>query len=82
MRKPLAAEEATGQAAVAAIGIAQEYQSVFACNLHEGSAGVQWFTFTKADRWVTCYYFYLWNTDFGAAFINICSPFPTRSMSG
>ena len=76
MRKHLAVQEATGRPGVAAIGVAQEYQSVFAANRHEGTAGVPWFTFTKVDRRVTCYYFYLWDTDFGASFIKICSYFP------
>ena len=35
-----------------------------------------WFTFTKADRRVTCYYFYLWDGDFGPAFIKVCAYFP------
>ena len=35
-----------------------------------------WFSFTKADRRVTCFYFYLWDADFGPAFIKICAYFP------
>ena len=31
---------------------------------------------TKADRRVSCYYFYLWDDDFGPAFIKICAYFP------
>ena len=27
----------------------------------------------KADRRVTCYYFYLWDQDFGPAFIKVCA---------
>ena len=38
--------------------------------------GVPWFSFTKADRRVTCFYFYLWDADFGPAFIKICAYFP------
>src|ERR1700747_1822937 len=34
------------------------------------------FTFAKADRRVTCYYFYLWDEGFGPAFIKICAYFP------
>ncbi|HET8914768.1 MAG TPA: hypothetical protein VFM91_03600 [Propionibacteriaceae bacterium] len=30
----------------------------------------------KADRRVTCFYFYLWDDDFGPAFIKICAYFP------
>ena len=35
-----------------------------------------WFSFAKADRRVTCYYFYLWDDDFGPAFIKVCAYFP------
>ena len=49
---------------------------MFAANQHHGNNGVPWFSFTKADRRVTCFYFYLWDTDFGAAFIKICAYFP------
>ena len=35
-----------------------------------------WFTFHKADRRVTCFYFYLWDDEFGPAFIKVCAYFP------
>ena len=35
-----------------------------------------WFSFTKANRRVTCYYFYLWDDDFGPAFVKVCAYFP------
>ena len=75
MRRHILAQERTGRSGVAAIGVAQEYQNVFAANKREGS-GVPWFSFTKADRRVTCFYFYLWDTEFGPSFIKICSYFP------
>lgn len=34
------------------------------------------FSWFKADRRVSCYYFYLWDTDFGPAFVKICAYFP------
>ena len=34
------------------------------------------FSFRKADRRVTCFYFYLWDADFGPAFIKVCAYFP------
>jgi hypothetical protein len=79
MRKHLLAQERTGQSGVAAIGVAQEYQNVFAANRREGG-GIPWFSFTKADRRVTCFYFYLWDTEFGPSFIKICtySPYPIK----
>ena len=40
------------------------------------STGTPRWSFTKADRRVTCYYFYLWDLDFGPAFIKVCAYFP------
>jgi hypothetical protein len=68
-----------GRSGVAAIGVAQEYQNVFAgCQREDrGRTGHQvWFSFRKADRRVTCFYFYLWDLDFGPAFIKVCAYFP------
>jgi hypothetical protein len=76
MGRHIAAQAATGQSGVAAIGVAQEYQNVFAANQRQASNGIPWFSFTKADRRVSCFYFYLWDADFGAAFIKICAYFP------
>ena len=75
MRRYLARQAATGRSGVAAIGVAQEFQNVFAaCKRVAGSA--VWFSFYKADRRVTCFYFYLWDERFGPAFIKVCSYFP------
>lgn len=79
MQRYIAAQAKTGRSGVAAIGIAQEYQSVFASTRREdrGYTGNQvWYSFYKADRRVTCYYFYLWDDDFGPAFIKVCAYFP------
>jgi hypothetical protein len=76
MRRHLAAQEATGRSGVAAIGVAQEFQNVFAATQRQGGNGLPWFSFTKADRRVTCFYFYLWDGEFGPAFIKICAYFP------
>jgi hypothetical protein len=79
MRCHLQRQAATGQSGVAAIGVAQEYQNVFAASQREdrGRTGHQvWFSFRKADRRVTCFYFYLWDADFGPAFIKVCAYFP------
>ena len=72
----LAAQAATGRSGVAAIGVAQEFQNVFASSRRQAHNGVPWFSFTKADRRVTCFYFYLWDADFGPAFIKVCAYFP------
>ncbi len=76
MRPYLARQARTGRSGVAAIGVAQEFQNVFASAKRTGHNGIPWFSFTKADRRVTCFYFYLWDADFGPAFIKICAYFP------
>ncbi len=76
MRPYLEAQAAAGRSGVAAIGVAQEYANVFTGTPREAPNGIPWFSFTKADRRVTCYYFYLWDADFGPAFIKICAYFP------
>lgn len=70
-------QAATGRSGVAAIGVAQEFQRVFTCSTGPVRAGgAPHFGWTKADRRVTAYYFYLWDTDFGPAFIKIVAYFP------
>ncbi len=76
MRPYLAAQAKTGRSGVAAIGVAQEYANVFTAARREGSNGVPWFSFTKADRRVSCFYFYFWDAEFGPAFVKICAYFP------
>lgn len=76
MRRHLAAQAKTGRSGVAAIGIAQEFQNVFAAHQRQAPNDIPWFSFTKADRRVTCFYFYLWDVDFGPAFIKVCAYFP------
>lgn len=79
MRPHLHRQAETGRSGVAAIGVAQEYQNVFAASQREdrGRTGHQvWYSFHKADRRVTCFYFYLWDVDFGPAFIKVCAYFP------
>ena len=76
MGRYLAAQARTGQSAVVAVGVAQEYQNVFASSERQSPSGVPSFGFHKADRRVTCFYFYLWDTDFGPAFIKVCAYFP------
>jgi hypothetical protein len=76
MRPYLDAQARAGRSGVAAIGVAQEFASVFTSTERPASNGIPWFSFVKANRRVTCYYFYLWDLDFGPAFIKICSYFP------
>src|SRR5260370_21451520 len=76
MRRHVDAQAATGRSGVAAIGVAQEDQNVFTATAGRGRNGVPWFSFTKADRRVTCFYFYVWDAGFGAGFIKVCAYFP------
>jgi hypothetical protein len=74
--------EAASTPGVVAIGIAQEFQSVFTA--YDRSArqpgtrrpGAPHFAFVKQDRRVTVYYFYVADPDFGLGFIKLCSYFP------
>ena len=75
----LARQAATGVGGVAAIGIAQEYQKVFTGtrSKHRGDTGnYVWYSFNRADRRVTCFYFYIWDEQFGPSFIKVCAYFP------
>jgi hypothetical protein len=69
MRPHLNRQAATGRSGGAAIGVAQEFQRVWtAYERHSPTGAAQWW-FTKDDRRVSCYYFYLWDVDFGPAFV-------------
>ncbi|HEX9521097.1 MAG TPA: hypothetical protein VF940_33575 [Streptosporangiaceae bacterium] len=76
MRPYLDRQAATGRSGVAAIGVAQEFQRVWAAYRRDTKTAAPQFTFAKADRRVTCYYFYLWDEGFGPAFIKVCAYFP------
>ncbi len=76
MRPYLDRQAATGRSGVAAIGVAQEFQRVWTAYQRDTKTAAPQFTFAKADRRVTCYYFYLWDEGFGPAFIKVCAYFP------
>lgn len=78
MRPYLARQAATGRSGVAAIGTAQEFQWVATCHTREArsAGGAPHFDWGRADRRVSVFYFYLWDEDFGPAFIKVCSYFP------
>src|SRR6266540_1156409 len=61
---------------VVAIGAAQEFQSVFTGYDHATKPGAVCFGFSKAERRVTVYYFYVLDREFGPGFIKLCSYFP------
>ena len=63
----------------------QEFQRVFTGydrGRSDGQPGPPRYGFEKAERRVTCYYFYVWDDDFGPGFIKICAYFPTRRRCG
>src|SRR6266446_8766778 len=72
----LARQAATGRSGIAAVGVAQEFQRVWAAYQRDTQAAAPQYTFAKADRRVTCYYFYLRDEDSGSAFIKVCAYFP------
>src|SRR5712664_4147306 len=76
MQEYLNRQAATGRSGVAAVGVAQEFQRVWTAYQRDTRTAAPQYTFAKADRRVTCYYFYLWDEDFGAAFIKVCAYFP------
>jgi hypothetical protein len=81
MRRYLDAAARSGRSQIAAIGVAQEPQRVFIARKRDTDpAKPPQFSFDKHDRRVTVYYFYLWDTEFGQAFIKICTycPWPIK----
>ncbi len=79
MRPYLEAAAQSGQPGVVAVGVAQEFQRVFTGydrGRSDGQPGPPRYGFEKAERRVTCYYFYVWDDDFGPGFIKICAYFP------
>jgi hypothetical protein len=77
MKPYLERAAATGRSQVAAIGVAQEPQIVWTARQRATDPGKPpQFSFTKENRRVTTWYFYLWDEGFGPAFIKICAYFP------
>jgi cell division septation protein DedD len=76
VRAHLDRQAATGTSGVAAIGVAQEFQRVWAATQGKTATGTPRWSFSKADRRVSCYYVYLWDADFGPAFVKMCAWFP------
>ena len=77
MRPLLARAAQAGRSKVAAIGWAQEFHHVWEARKRDTDPSrPPQFSFAIAERQVTCYYFYLWDEDFGGAFIKVCAYFP------
>jgi hypothetical protein len=73
----LDAAAASGRSQVAAIGCAQEYQSVWTARKRDTDPGKPpQFSFTKEQRRVSVFYAYIWDEQMGGGFIKICTYFP------
>lgn len=68
--------EAEGRTGVVAIVAAQEYHWVFSAKSRSTKPGIVSFDFLKEDRRVGTYYFYVYDREFGAGFIKLCTYFP------
>jgi hypothetical protein len=76
VRPYLERAEAEGRFGVVAIVAAQELQRVFSSTKKTGSTAGVWFDWTKTERRVGIYYFYIYDREFGPGFIKICTYFP------
>jgi hypothetical protein len=77
MRPHLDRAARTGRPQVAATGVDQEFQVVWTARRRDTDPGrAAQFSFTEEQRRVTVYYLYIWDAEFGPAFIKICSYFP------
>ncbi len=77
MQRYLRGAAQAGRPGVVAIGWAQEFQLVWTAHKRDTDpARPPQFSFAKAERRVTCYYFYIWDEFWGPGFIKICAYFP------
>jgi hypothetical protein len=65
-----------GRFGVVAIVAAQEFQKVFVGTARPSDTKAVGFSFTRVERRVGTYYFYIHDPDFGVGFIKICTYFP------
>jgi hypothetical protein len=68
--------ESEGRFGVVAIVAAQEFQFVYSAARRTGASGGVYFVFSKEERRVGVYYFYVLDREFGPGFIKICTYFP------
>jgi len=77
MQRYLRAAAQAGRPGVVAIGWAQEFQLVWDARKRDTDPSKPpQFSFAKAERRVTCYYFYIWDEFWGPGFIKVCAYFP------
>jgi hypothetical protein len=73
----LDAARASGRSQVVAVGCAQEFAPVWTGTKRETDPGkCPQFSFSKQQRRVSMFYFYIWDTEMGPGFIKICTYFP------
>jgi len=65
----------SGQNGVVLIGIAQE-KALGYKSRKENKDGKVWFHYSRQKVYVTHYYFYIWDENFGLTFIKVCTYFP------
>jgi hypothetical protein len=75
VRPYLDAAGAAGRHGVVAIVATQEFQYVFSGTKKTNGKAV-FFDWHKTERRVSCYYFYIYDREFGPSFIKICTYFP------
>jgi hypothetical protein len=76
VRRWLDAAERQGRSGVVAVGVAQEFQNVIVGAKCPTADQAVRFSFRKEDRRVTCFYFYVWDDEFGPGFVKLCAYFP------
>ena len=77
MQRYLRGAAQAGRPGVVAIGWAQEFQLVWDARKRDTDPSrPPQFSFAKAERRVTCYYFYVWDERWGPGFIKVCAYFP------
>ncbi len=76
VRPSMERAERQGRFGVVAIVSAQEFQWVFSATRRTGGGGGVYFEWSKAERRVGTYYFYVLDPEFGPGFIKICTYFP------
>jgi len=77
MQRYLRAAARADRPGVAAIGRAEEFQLVWDARQRDSDPSKPpQFVFVKAERRVTCYYFYVFDERWGPGFIKVCAYFP------
>jgi len=77
MQRYLRAAARADRPGVAAIGRAEEFQLVWDARRRDSAPSrPPQFFFVKAERRVTCYYFYVFDERWGPGFIKVCAYFP------